>query len=152
MKKHLVGLLVLFVFLGASNEDKSLQRLRKLEQEIRSRASEADAEVAKTQAESDAITTKAAADAQRIRDEANEYVRKIQSEIKEMEKGQGKKIPGAPDREILQATLQSLTDPLLSCWAKPKRKDLEECLLSKTQTALAVHLPGPPKICKPRCD
>ncbi|HMX04418.1 MAG TPA: hypothetical protein PKE14_07095, partial [Chitinophagales bacterium] len=49
----------------SADEDRAIERLRKLEQEIRARAAEADAEIQKTRDESAEITKKAEAAAKR---------------------------------------------------------------------------------------
>lgn len=163
MKKTILFFLIFTSAIGmaktepkSADEDRAIERLRKLEQEIRARAAEADAEIQKTRDESAEITKKAEAAAKRARDEANEYVQKIQNEIAEIEKGQGSRIPGAPDRELFRATLEGLADPLLECWKSKNRKALDECLLTKVQTGLAPHVqsryPSSLKPCMVRCD
>jgi len=144
-------------FLLATEEDKAVQRLRQIEKEIRSRASEADAEVAKTKKESEAIETAAAIQAKKIRDDATAYANKIDREIKEIQKGMIA-VPekGAPSRGEMAQILQFMTDPLLACFTAKDRAALHRCLSEKFHVGMAGSVerkfPGTSANCKMTCE
>ncbi len=128
---------LLFIFLSLalaggkpvpqSDEDVAIQKLKSIEQDIRSRASEADEQVKKAKQESRKITSDAEAEAKRIRKEADDYAKKTQREIQDIQKGTGNP-PGTPSKLELTENLKSMTEPLWNCWSSQTRKDLDECL------------------------
>lgn len=131
------------VFAGsATTEEKALEKLRALAKEIRERSYEADATIARAKEESKDILARAEAEAAKIKAEADEYVRKVEKEIEQIKKkmaGGKEDFPGAPTSAELSQSLQSVIEPIRSCWAEKKEKR-DACAWKKVQAALAPYL------------